>query len=217
MQMTEQHGSNAEQYMNELIEEDELLLQIKETIREKRMPEVSVEPGYGRLLTLLVQMSGARSILEIGALGGYSGVCMARGMDAGGRIVSLELRPDYAEVAQEHMQLAGYGEQIEYRIGEATSSLAALQQEGQRFDFFFIDADKLNYVNYLEYAIELATPGAIIVGDNLLLRGRTLNLERNGPAIQTVREFNRRMATDPRLTGTLLPAYDGLAIARVKS
>ncbi len=202
--------------MNELIEEDELLLQIKETIRENRMPEVSVEPGYGRLLTLLVQMSGARSVLEIGALGGYSGVCMARGMEEGGRIVSLELRPDYAEVAQEHMRLAGFGQQVEYRIGEAIHSLAVLQQEGQRFDFFFIDADKLNYVNYLDYAIELATPGAIIVGDNLLLRGRTLNLERNGPAIQTVREFNRRMATDPRLTGTLLPAYDGLAIARVK-
>lgn len=214
--MTEQHGSNAEQYMNELIEEDELLLQIKTTIRENKMPEVSVEPGYGRLLTLLVQMSGARSVLEIGALGGYSGVCMARGMNAGGRIVSLELRPDYAEVAQEHMRLAGYGDQVEYRIGEAIHSLAQLQQEGQRFDFFFIDADKLNYVNYLDYAIELATPGAIIVGDNLLLRGRTLNLERNGPAIQTVREFNRRMASDPRLTGTLLPAYDGLAIARVK-
>ncbi|WPP40054.1 O-methyltransferase [Paenibacillus hunanensis] len=214
--MTEQHGSNAEQYMNELIEEDELLLQIKETIRENKMPEVSVEPGYGRLLTLLVQMSGARSVLEIGALGGYSGVCMARGMEKGGRIVSLELRPDYAEVAQEHMRLAGYGDQVEYRIGEAIHSLAELKQEGQRFDFFFIDADKLNYVNYLDYAIELATPGAIIVGDNLLLRGRTLNLERNGPAIQTVREFNRRMASDPRLTGTLLPAYDGLAIARVK-
>ncbi|GGJ32812.1 O-methyltransferase [Paenibacillus hunanensis] len=214
--MTEQHGSNAEQYMNELIEEDELLLQIKATIRENKMPEVSVEPGYGRLLTLLVQMSGARSVLEIGALGGYSGVCMARGMNAGGRIVSLELRPDYAEVAQEHMRLAGYGDQVEYRIGEAIHSLAELQQEGQRFDFFFIDADKLNYVNYLDYALELATPGAIIVGDNLLLRGRTLNLERNGPAIQTVREFNRRMASDPRLTGTLLPAYDGLAIARVK-
>ncbi len=202
--------------MNELIEEDELLLQIKTTIRENKMPEVSVEPGYGRLLTLLVQMSGARSVLEIGALGGYSGVCMARGMNAGGRIVSLELRPDYAEVAQEHMRLAGYGDQVEYRIGEAIHSLAELQQEGQRFDFFFIDADKLNYVNYLDYALELATPGAIIVGDNLLLRGRTLNLERNGPAIQTVREFNRRMASDPRLTGTLLPAYDGLAIARVK-
>lgn len=202
--------------MNELIEEDELLLQIKTTIRENKMPEVSVEPGYGRLLTLLVQMSGARSVLEIGALGGYSGVCMARGMNAGGRIVSLELRPDYAEVAQEHMRLAGYGDQVEYRIGEAIHSLAQLQQEGQRFDFFFIDADKLNYVNYLDYALELATPGAIIVGDNLLLRGRTLNLERNGPAIQTVREFNRRMASDPRLTGTLLPAYDGLAIARVK-
>ncbi len=214
-----QQSYNAEQYISGLIEEDELLLQIKETIREKKMPEVSVEPGYGRLLTLLVQMSGAHSILEVGALGGYSAICMARGMNTSieeRRIVSLELRADYAEVAQEHIRLAGYADQVEYRIGEAINSLAQLKEEGQRFDFFFIDADKLNYLNYLEYAIELAKPGAIIVGDNLLLRGRTLNLERNGPAIQTVREFNRRMASDPRLLGTLLPAYDGLAIARVK-
>lgn len=206
----------AEQYMRDLIQEDELLLQIKQTIHDKKMPEVSVEPGYGRLLTLLVQMSGASRILEIGALGGYSAVCMARGMSAEGHIVSLELKAEYADVAREHLQLAGYGEQIEYRIGEAMHSLEQLKQEGQRFDFFFIDADKLNYLNYLDYAIELANPGAVIVGDNLLLRGRTLNFERNGPAIQVVREFNQRMVSDPRLTGTLLPAYDGLAIARVK-
>ncbi|MEW4369017.1 O-methyltransferase [Paenibacillus kandeliae] len=214
--MTEQH-SNPEHYMNELIEEDPLLVQIKQTIREQGMPEVSVEPGYGRLLTLLVKMSRASRILEIGALGGYSGVCMARGLSADGRITSLELQPAYAALAHEHLRQAGYGDQVHYKVGEALHSLEQLKQEGQTFDFFFIDADKGNYLNYLDYALELAQPGAIIVGDNLLLRGRTLNPDKQGPAVQTVREFNRRMASDPRLTGTLLPAYDGLAIAMVKA
>ncbi|WP_411345909.1 O-methyltransferase [Paenibacillus sp. WLX1005] len=213
--MTEQH-SNPEHYMNELIEEDELLLQIKQKIREQGMPEVSVEPGYGRLLTLLVQMSRANRILEIGALGGYSGVCMARGLSVEGSITSLELQPAYAALAHEHLRQAGHGEQVKYLVGEALHSLEQLKQEGRTFDFFFIDADKGNYLNYLEYALELAQPGAIIVGDNLLLRGRTLNPDKQGPAVQIVREFNRRMASDPRLTGTLLPAYDGLAIAMVK-
>ncbi|ANF96348.1 O-methyltransferase [Paenibacillus bovis] len=214
--MTDKNVIGAEEYMEQLIEEDELLLQIKQTIREKGMPEVSVVPGYGRLLTMLIQLSGAKRVLEIGALGGYSGVCMARGLGEDGKIISLELQPSYAELAHEHLRLAGYGDQVEYRVGEAMNSLHQLKEEGQRFDFFFIDADKLNYLNYLEYAIELANPGAIIAGDNLLLRGRTLNLDRNGPAIQAVREFNRRIVSDPRLTGTLLPAFDGLALARVK-
>ncbi|WP_046225341.1 O-methyltransferase [Paenibacillus dauci] len=214
--MTDKNVIGAEEYMEQLIEEDELLLQIKQTIREKGMPEVSVVPGYGRLLTMLIQLSGAKRVLEIGALGGYSGVCMARGLGEEGKIVSLELQPAYAQLAHENLRLAGYGDQVEYRVGEAMKSLEQLKEEGQRFDFFFIDADKLNYLNYLDYAIELANPGAIIAGDNLLLRGRTLNLDRNGPAIQAVREFNRRIVSDPRLTGTLLPAYDGLALARVK-
>ncbi|WP_017813822.1 O-methyltransferase [Paenibacillus shenyangensis] len=214
--MTDKNVIGAEEYMEQLIEEDELLLQIKQTIREKGMPEVSVVPGYGRLLTMLIQLSGAKRVLEIGALGGYSGVCMARGLGEEGRIVSLELQPAYAQLAHENLRLAGYGDQVEYRVGEAMKSLEQLKEEGQRFDFFFIDADKLNYLNYLDYAIELANPGAVIAGDNLLLRGRTLNLDRNGPAIQAVREFNRRIVSDPRLTGTLLPAYDGLALARVK-
>ncbi|WP_458119394.1 O-methyltransferase [Paenibacillus sp. Z6-24] len=214
--MTDRNVIGAEEYMEQLIEEDELLLQIKQTIREKGMPEVSVVPGYGRLLTMLIQLSGAKRVLEIGALGGYSGVCMARGLEKDGKIVSLELQPAYAQLAHEHLRLAGYGDQVEYRVGEAMKSLHQLKEEGQRFDFFFIDADKLNYLNYLDYAIELANPGAIIAGDNLLLRGRTLNLDRNGPAIQAVREFNRRIVSDPRLTGTLLPAFDGLALARVK-
>ncbi|MNC54033.1 putative O-methyltransferase [compost metagenome] len=105
---------------------------------------------------------------------------------------------------------------MEYRIGPALDSLKELVAEERTFDFFFIDADKENYPNYLEYAIKLASPGAIIAGDNIFLRGRTLNTDRNGPAIQAVRRFNEMIASDKRLTSTLLPAYDGLALAMVK-
>lgn len=209
--------SAAETYMESLAREDELLIKIKETIHAAGMPDVSVAAGYGKMLTLLVTLTGAKHILEIGALGGYSAVCMARGMAEGGTLTSLELKAEYAEVAKRHLVEAGFGEQTRYMIGPAVDSLDQLKAAGEKFDFFFIDADKLNYLNYLDMAIEMANPGAVIVADNLLLRGRTLNLERNGPAIQIVREFNRRMADDPRLLGTLLPAYDGLAIAMVKN
>ncbi|MNR30164.1 putative O-methyltransferase [compost metagenome] len=105
---------------------------------------------------------------------------------------------------------------MEYKTGPALDSLKLLEEEGRTFDFFFIDADKENYPNYLEYAIKLAAPGAVIAGDNIFLRGRTLNAEKNGPAVQAMRRFNEMIASDERLTSTLLPAYDGLALAIVK-
>ncbi len=210
------NAAAAEAYMESLANEDELLLKIKRVIHEARMPDVSVAAGYGKMLTLLTTLSGARRILEIGALGGYSGICMARGMAEDGTLTSLELKPEYAEMAAGHLAEAGFGERTRYLVGPALDSLERLHADGERFDFFFIDADKLNYVNYLDMALKMAEPGAVIVADNLLLRGRTLNLERNGPAILTVREFNRRMAEDPRLIGTLLPAYDGFSVAMVK-
>ncbi|MFP4979118.1 O-methyltransferase [Paenibacillus sp. CN-4] len=203
-----------EEYSEQLYQEDELLENVKKAIAEAGMPEVSVAPGYGRLLTLLASASKASSALEIGALGGYSGICLARGLQPGGKLTSLELKPDYAEMAQKHLALAGYT--AEYRIGPALDSLKALEAEGRRFDFFFIDADKENYPNYLEFCIRLAAPGAIIAADNLFLRGRTLSPEKNGPAVQAMRRFNTAIASDPRLTGTVLPAFDGLAVAMVR-
>lgn len=203
-------------YVNQLYPEDDELKQVLEAIRENGMPEVSVAPAYGRLLTLLVQTSGARSILEIGALGGYSGICLCRGLPADGRLTSLELKEEYAQLAGSHLEKAGYKDRVEYRIGPAADSLAELKREGKTFDFFFIDADKENYPLYLDYAIELANPGALIAGDNCFLRGRTLNSDKNGPSVQAVRRFNERIATDDRLVSTLLPAYDGLILARVK-
>ncbi|NGM84542.1 O-methyltransferase [Paenibacillus sp. 7124] len=207
---------NQEQYSERLYEEDELLLSVKEAIRNGGMPEVSIAPGYGRLLGMLVSLSRSSSVLEIGALGGYSGICLARGLAPGGTLTSLELKPEYAEMARRHLEQAGFGGIVEYRTGPALDSLSKLQEEGRTFDFFFIDADKENYPNYLEYAIRLANPGAIIAGDNIFLRGRTLNADKNGPAVQAMRRFNEMIASDSRLTSTLLPAYDGLALAMVK-
>ncbi|MGG4554030.1 class I SAM-dependent methyltransferase [Paenibacillus humicus] len=205
-----------EQYSEELYAEDEQLNKVKQSIEDSGIRDVSVVPGYGRLLTLLVKSSGAKSALEIGALGGYSGICLARGLSEGGKLVSLELKEENAALARSNMAAAGYGEIVDYRVGPALDSLIELERQGQRFDFFFIDADKENYPVYLEYAIKLALPGAIIAGDNTLLRGRTLNPDKNGPAVLAMRKFNEMIARDERLLSTFLPAFDGLALALVK-
>lgn len=205
-----------EQYSEELYAEDEQLNKVKQSIEDSGIRDVSVVPGYGRLLTLLVKSSGAKSALEIGALGGYSGICLARGLSEGGKLVSLELKEENAALARSNMAAAGYGEIVDYRVGPALDSLIELERQERRFDFFFIDADKENYPVYLEYAIKLALPGAIIAGDNTLLRGRTLNPEKNGPAVLAMRKFNEMIARDERLLSTFLPAFDGLALALVK-
>ncbi|WP_240489041.1 O-methyltransferase [Cohnella thermotolerans] len=206
-----------EAYFDSLFEDDPELERVTVSIRERGMPDISVAPGYGRLLTLLVAATRARSLLEIGALAGYSGICLARGLPPGeGRLTSLELKPDYAELASANLAAAGFADRAEMIVGDAVSSLERLEREGRRFDFFFIDADKENYPVYLEYAIRLANPGAIVAADNTLLRGRTLNPEKQGPAVRAMRDFNRAMARDPRLLAAHLPSYDGLALAMVK-
>ncbi|MDK8182453.1 O-methyltransferase [Paenibacillus sp. UMB4589-SE434] len=207
---------NVETYLDGLYAEDAELTRIQRSIEHNGMPAISVAESYGRLLTMLAKMSGAEHALEIGALGGYSGLCILRGIAASGKLVSLELREEYAALAQQNLTAAGVGERVEYRIGEAIHALEALEAEGRKFDFFFIDADKENYPNYLECAIRLARPGAIIAADNLMLRGRTLNLDKQGPSVLAMRHFNERMAQDERLMSTMLPAYDGLAIAIVR-
>ncbi|GAA0377090.1 O-methyltransferase [Paenibacillus motobuensis] len=205
-----------EQYGDELYTEDEVLSKVTRSIEEHGIQDVSIAPGYGRLLTLLAKLGGAKRALEIGALGGYSGICLARGLGADGRLVSLEISEDNARLAGSNMEMAGYGQMAEYMVGPALDSLEILKRRGEKFDFFLIDADKGNYPAYLEYAISLASPGALIAGDNTLLRGRTLNTDKNGPSVMAMRKFNEMIASDERLISTMLPAYDGLALALVK-
>ncbi|WP_084783454.1 O-methyltransferase [Paenibacillus sp. FJAT-26967] len=207
---------NPETYLERLYPEDEALELVNASIRANNMPEISVAPGYGRLLTMMVRMIGASKVLEIGALGGYSAICLARGLSEGGQVLSLEINEAFAETARLNVQAAGFGSFIGYRIGNAAESLEALRSEGAKFDLFFIDADKVNYPNYLEYAIGLANPGALIVGDNILMRGRTVDPAVKKKSVEAMRQFNRQFASDPRLESTMLPAYDGLAIARVR-
>ena len=209
-------GPTAERYVDELFPQDAQWTYVREQLAANDMPDISVEPGYGRLLTLLVHASGVQDALEIGALGGYSGICLARGLKSGGSLLSLELKQQFAYVARQNMEAAGFGDIVDYRIGDAKQSLAQLAEEGRKFDFFFIDADKGGYPEYLEWAIKLARPGAVIAADNTLLRGKTIDPTRNGPSVQAIRVFNERIANDERLIGAMLPAYDGLALAVVK-
>ncbi|MFC5652736.1 O-methyltransferase [Paenibacillus solisilvae] len=207
---------STEQYVERLLGEDADLERVVRVIAEQGMPDISIAAGYGRLLTMLVRTSGAKQVLEIGALGGYSGICLARGLSDDGQLTSLELVQQYAVTAKGNLEAAGFGGQVSYMVGDAQASLAQLKEQGKKYDFFFIDADKENYPKYLEWAIALANPGAIITGDNALLHGRTIDPEKNGPSVLAMREFNERMVKDERLIGTLLPAYDGLAVAIVK-
>jgi predicted O-methyltransferase YrrM len=207
---------NVEEYVDSLLGADPDLDRALKGIREADMPEVSVAPGYGRLLTILAAATGAREALEIGALGGVSGICIARGLAAGGTLTSLELRPEYAEIARSHAEAAGVGDRVRLMVGDALESLEKLAGEGRRFDFVFIDADKGRYPDYLEWSIRLARPGALIVADNVLLRGRVGDPGAPGPSVAAMRIFNERLAGDPRLVATILPGYDGLAVAFVK-
>lgn len=203
-------------FADRVAENDEILESILETIRSSGMPEISINPGYGRLLTLLVATAHAKAVLEIGALGGYSGVCLARGLPSDGSLVSLELKAEYAQLAHSNMTKAGYGDQVTYIVGEALVSLERLGQEQRKFDFIFIDADKENYPLYLEWALQLGNPGALIVADNILLRERVMEAVQPSPSVIAMRRFNERIVSEPRLQSVLLPAYDGLAIARIR-
>jgi predicted O-methyltransferase YrrM len=206
-------NGQADAYLESLFEEDPDFVRVQEGIRNSNMPEVSVHKGCGRLLTLLVAACKAKRVLEIGALGGYSGICLMRGLPEGGRLTSLEIREDYAELARANWAAAGLAGKGEIIVGPAVETLARFEEEGRKFDFFFIDADKGNYPRYLEFAIRLGAPGALIVADNTLLHGKTFDPGREGPSIIAMREFNRQMAQDPRLITAHLSAFDGLALA----
>jgi predicted O-methyltransferase YrrM len=208
---------NIDQYIQRLfVGQDPQLEAILDKIKESGMPPISISPESGKCLTLLVKLTGARRILEIGVLGGYSGLCLCRGLSEAGTLTSLELQMEYAQLAHQNLTQAGFGDKATYLIGEALDSLKQLEQQEKRFDFFFIDADKENYVNYLEYAIRLAEPGALIVADNTMWDQRIL--DQNDTSMETVaiRTLNERMANDPRLDALLIPIGDGLTVGRVK-
>ncbi|MFB5931691.1 O-methyltransferase [Peribacillus frigoritolerans] len=195
---------------------DDLLEEVIASILENGMPSISVSPSSGKLLTMLISISGAKNVLEIGALGGYSGICLARGFGSEGKLTSLELKEEYAKLAYRNLTKAGFGDHVSYMTGEALQSLEKLARDNKKFDFFFIDADKDNYENYLQYCIKLAEPGALIVMDNVLARGSVADPDAE-PKRHTafMKSFNETVAKHPQLESMLIPIGDGLTLSKV--
>lgn len=185
------------------------------------LPAINVSPSEGKLLYLLAKISGARHILEIGALGGYSTTWLARALPHGGTAVTLEVDPKHAEVTRANLKLAGLDAQVEVRVGNAAESMRKMVAAGEPpFDLIFVDADKPRYVEYLRLAVELSRSGTLILADNLLRNGRVLEQEPADVNARGAKAFNEAMAAHPRLESIILPIYrdklDGLSISRVK-
>jgi predicted O-methyltransferase YrrM len=185
------------------------------------LPPIQVSPAQGKLLKLLAEIRGARTILEIGTLGGYSSIWLARALPADGLLTTLEVEPKHAEVARANIARAGLAGVVELRLGPALETLPRLAAERRApFDLVFIDADKEGYPDYLPWALRLCRRGSVIIADNVVRDGAVADAASADPRVQGVRRFNELLAAEPRLTATIVQTvgskgYDGFAIALV--
>ncbi|CAN5260000.1 O-methyltransferase [soil metagenome] len=211
--------SEIEGYIGETFApQDEALTAALEESRRAGLPEIHISPAQGRLMQILAELSGARRILEIGTLGGYSTIYLARAMPHDGYLASLELDEEHARVARANLERAGLEGRVEVRVGDAGESLASMADSGEEpFDLVFIDADKEGYPDYLDHALRLTGSGSVILADNVIWDGDVIDAEEGEAA--AIREFNERVASDERLSATIIPLLrervDGLAVIRV--
>lgn len=221
--MDEQIYSRVDAYIDDLFDlaDPHLEAALKATA-EAGMPEIQISPSQGKFLYLLAKIAGARRILEIGTLAGYSTIWLGRALDKDGWLVSLELVEKHAEVARRNLSAAGLSGICEVRLGPAAESLAQLEaQDEGPFDLVFIDADKLAYPTYLEWALKLTKSGSLIVADNIVRQGGVLDPETQDEGSRGARAFNAAIAAEERLEAVVLQVvgakgHDGLAIARVR-
>jgi predicted O-methyltransferase YrrM len=220
--MTEQQWTAVDHYFADLlIAPDPGLDAALETSAAAGLPAINVTPNLGKLLHLLVRAMGARRILEIGTLGGYSTIWLARALPPNGRLVSLEADPRHAEVARANIARAGLAEVVEVRVGIALETLPQLAAEGgEPFDFTFIDADKENNTEYFAWSLRLSRPGSLIVVDNVVRGGNVIDAASRNPDTRAVRRFLDHLAAEPRVSATAMQTvgskgYDGFALARV--
>lgn len=222
--MTQQRWDEVDRYLSQaLLPPDPVLDATLQASVEAGLPPGQVSACQGRLLEVLAAIQGATAILEIGALGGYSAICLARGLRPGGRLVTLEVDPTYAEVARANFTRAGLDDVVELRLGRAIDTLDQLIADDQGpFDVVFIDADKPSNPEYLARVLELTRPGSLIIADNVIREGAVADPTSTDPKVQGVRRFNEMMGSDPRLVATAIQTvgtkgYDGFALAYVSS
>ncbi|WP_175406506.1 O-methyltransferase [Bacillus sp. FJAT-27264] len=218
-----QRWSEVDHYFNsKLLAEDHMLDAVLAANSGAGLPAIDVAPNQGKLLHLLARMKGAKRILEIGTLGGYSTIWLARALPVEGKLVSLEFEHLHVQVAEDNLRAAGLADNVQVIEGPALESLAALEAQGvELFDFIFIDADKPNNPHYLQWALKLASPGAVIIADNVVRDGEVVNGDSGDDRVQGIRQFTDLLAAEPRIDATALQTvgskgYDGFILGVVK-
>ncbi|MER5192982.1 O-methyltransferase [Streptomyces sp. NPDC002755] len=208
-------------FTDHLAPDDEVTTAALRDSEAAELPHINVTANQGKLLQLLAEIQGARTVLEIGTLGGYSTIWLARALPADGRLISLEYDPRHAEVATRNIARAGLDKLVEVRVGPALESLPLLADENPPpFDLVFIDADKVNNAHYLEWALKLTSVGSLIVVDNVVRGGRVVEADSDAGDVVGTRAAIELIGSHPRLSGTAIQTvgakgYDGFALARV--
>lgn len=199
--------------LNTFVEEDDILRSIVKETEKLKLPLIQVSPENGLFLQMLIKMIGAKRVLEIGTLTGYSAVWMARGLPKRGKLITLEVNKDHAKAAKHNFKKAKLSNKIKLILGDALKSLDKLSKK--KFDFAFIDAEKVNYPSYLERVLGMMNKGGIIAADNTLRDGEVVS-KNPDESVKGVLRFNEMMAKDPRLLSLLVPISDGLTVGLVK-
>jgi predicted O-methyltransferase YrrM len=220
--MTEREWSDVDRYFTDLlVRPDATLAATLEASDAAGLPPISVADNQGKFLMLLALARGARNILEIGTLGGYSTIWLARALPADGRLITLEAVPTHAKIARENIERAGFGKTVEVRLGRASDTLPQLAAEGLGpFDFIFIDANKSGYPEYFEWSLKLAHRGTVIVADNVVRHGAVIDAHSRDANVIGVRRFMELVSLEPRVSATAIQTvgskgYDGFAMAVV--
>jgi len=209
-------------YISDLFNQpDEALDAVEKAIIEENIPQISISPNQGKFLQIMAKLCGAKKILELGTLGGYSTIWFGRALPEGGKLITLEYSQHHANVAQKNIERAGLGDVVEIRVGKALDTLPVLQEEGQGpFDLIFIDADKQPYAEYFEWALKLSRPGTLIIADNVIRDGKVLDPNSTDEMVQGVQRFNTLLSKTTGVTATIMQTvgvkeHDGMAIVIV--
>jgi len=220
--MTQKLWTRMDRYINDLLVPSDHALEAElKSSKAAGLPQISVTPNQGKLLQILARSMKARRILEIGTLGGYSTIWLARALPKNGRLVTLEADPKHAKVARANIKRAGLSKVVEIRYGRAQETLPQLlRQHLGPFDLTFIDADKTGYPEYFIWALKLSHPGSLIIADNVVRDGAVANPRSKDPNVRAIRRFNKLLAAEPRVSATAIQTvgskgYDGFAIALV--
>ena len=214
--MDNRERERCSRYVEELFAaEDGVLEDLQLASSQAGLPKISIDRTEGKLLQVLLRAAGAHRVLELGTLGGYSAVWMARALPEDGLLITVERDPERAGLARHFIERAGLADRVSVRVGAATELLPGLVEEGP-FDAVFIDADKESYPLYLDWCSSNVRAGGLVIADNAFKKGKVLDSQTQDPAVLGIQEFNRRLASDPQFTSIVVPIQDGIAIAVVK-